>query len=444
LVPNDSQLRVRSRTGAGALAGRLPGDAAFWMIGVVCGFVLFAASAPSPLYPVYQAAWHFSAATLTVIFAVYAFALLVALLVAGSISDHVGRRPTLLFALFGEAIATVLFALANGVDWLVVARILQGLATGIATGTLTATLLDLQPRGHAGWAPLTSTVAPSTGLAVGALGAGLAVQYGPAPRHLIFWVLTAIFLLAVLGALLMPETVEFDPAWRRSLRLRVGVPQPARAAFVDIAPIIVAAWALSGLYLSLGASLTETLLHSSNRMVGSLPIVALTGAGTISSVIVRRWSARRSILVGSIILIGGVSGTLAGIAGHQGWLFIAGTAIAGAGFGPAFTGTLRTLSPLVDSHERAGLLAAIYIVCYLAFSIPALVAGVLVERLGLLRTGTGYGIAVIVVATAAVAEFVRSGHGSTPLHPASIPTCAPCPGSIPAFADHHPVAAVAG
>src|SRR5207248_3538921 len=112
----------------------------------VLGALLFASSVPSPLYVVYQREWGFSAITLTSVFAVYALALLGALLVVGSISDHVGRRPTLLAALAVEIVAMLAFAGASGVRWLLVARILQGVATGTALGAISAALLDLQPR----------------------------------------------------------------------------------------------------------------------------------------------------------------------------------------------------------------------------------------------------------------------------------------------------------
>src|SRR5918911_198 len=69
---------------------------AFWLVAATLGFLLFASSAPSPLYVVYQAKWHFSPITLTSVFAVYVVALLAALVVAGSLSDRVGRRPVLL------------------------------------------------------------------------------------------------------------------------------------------------------------------------------------------------------------------------------------------------------------------------------------------------------------------------------------------------------------
>jgi len=72
---------------------RLGRAAAFWFLSATLGLLLFASSAPSPLYIVYQQRWGFSEITLTSVFAIYALALLLALLIAGAVSDHVGRRP---------------------------------------------------------------------------------------------------------------------------------------------------------------------------------------------------------------------------------------------------------------------------------------------------------------------------------------------------------------
>jgi MFS family permease len=394
-------------TEAPAGSRAVPARWAFWLVGGLFGFLLFASSSPSPLYPVYQAAWGFSAGTLTVIFAMYAFALLVALLVAGSVSDHVGRRPALLAALATEALSMVLFATASGIGWLVAARLLQGLATGVATGTLSAALLDLQPADRPGWASLANTVAPSAGLSLGAIGTGAAVQYGPAPRQLVFWLLTGVFLVALVGVAMMPETVPYRPGWTRTLRPRISVPTPARSAFWVLAPSIVGAWALSGLYSSLGPSLMITLVHTHDRLVTALPLAALTGGGMVSAVLTRDWSTRRSLLVGTSVLVAGVAVTLPGIAVGNVGLLLGGSAVAGIGFGPGFTGVVRLLSTLVGPVERAGLLAAVYATAYLAFGLPAVVAGFATNAVGLRHTAEVYAVVVLVLAGAAGLEYAR-------------------------------------
>src|SRR5438128_2513988 len=66
---------------------------------LVVGLGLFASVTPSPLYRTYSVLWHFSPLTLTLIYAAYAFGVLASLLLAGGVSDGVGRlavrRPRL-------------------------------------------------------------------------------------------------------------------------------------------------------------------------------------------------------------------------------------------------------------------------------------------------------------------------------------------------------------
>jgi MFS family permease len=77
--------------------------------------LLAASSAPTPLYPTYQAAWDFSALTTTVVFGVYAITFLAALLTVGRLSDHIGRRPVLLAGIAGNVLALAIFVDAHSV-----------------------------------------------------------------------------------------------------------------------------------------------------------------------------------------------------------------------------------------------------------------------------------------------------------------------------------------
>ena len=62
---------------AGEHSGRTaPSRAAFWLVAGVFCLLFFAAGAPTPLYGIYRAQLRFSATTLTAVFAVYAFVLL--------------------------------------------------------------------------------------------------------------------------------------------------------------------------------------------------------------------------------------------------------------------------------------------------------------------------------------------------------------------------------
>src|SRR5262249_42523013 len=118
------------------VAMRLSRPAAFVLQASIILSFLAGSSAPTPLYAVYQAAWGFSPVTVTFVFGIYALAVLVALLVAGALSDHVGRRPVLFAATVLQAVTMIVFATADGVGALIIARVLQGLATGAAAGAV--------------------------------------------------------------------------------------------------------------------------------------------------------------------------------------------------------------------------------------------------------------------------------------------------------------------
>src|SRR5262249_23483226 len=181
---------------------------AFALVAAIIGLALFASGTPSPLYATYRELWGFSPAVLTLVYATYAFGVLAALILAGRISDEVGRRPVLLVALGTLTVTTVLFMVADSVVWLFFARGLQGLATGAALGAASAALLDLHPRRDPAGVGLTNGVGSAGGMGLGVLVSAAFVQLLPAPRVLPYVALFVLFVIAFIGVLAMPEPVE--------------------------------------------------------------------------------------------------------------------------------------------------------------------------------------------------------------------------------------------
>jgi len=344
-----------------AVQGILPRGIAFWVLGGVFFALAFSAGAPSSLYRVYQHEWRFSASTLTAVFAVFALVLLVTLLFFGSLSDYLGRRRVIVAGLAFNAAACALFLSAHAVGLLFAGRALQGVATGVASGALGAALIELQPEGS-GLGPLVTSSAPSMGLAVGALATSALVQYAPDPTRLVWWLLLGASAVGVVAVLAMPEPGTRRPGVLGSLRPRVSVPREARGAFAAAVPCLVAVWALGGLYLSLGPSLVAELLGSQNRLWGGLVIFLLSGIGAVAAVLCHSANPPAGMLVGSLVLLAGVAVTFAAIATTTAAAFLAGSVVAGVGFGVAYLGAYRTAVAPAAPGERAGLIAAIYIV----------------------------------------------------------------------------------
>ena len=362
-----------------------------------------AASAPTPLYVVYQKEWGFTDTTLTLIFAVYVVGLIGSLLVLGALSDHVGRRPLLAAAIALEAVAFVLFIIAGDVTVLLVARVVQGIATGAAFSTLGATLVDLNPPHAPGRAGLVNGVAPISGLAVGSVGCGALVQFAPAPTHLVFALLLVGIGFAGLVIASMPETSARRAGAVASLIPTLGIPARLRPDVFGIVPIIVASWALGGLYLSLGPSVAAGLFGLHNHLIGGLVVTLLCGAGALTAFALRAWPTDRVLWISAIMLAGGTALTFAGVEAHTVALAAAGTVVAGIGFGGSALASFGTLARIAAPGERSELLAFALVIAYLAFSLPALAAGYASTRFGLHTTTVVYSLGVVATALIALA-----------------------------------------
>jgi predicted MFS family arabinose efflux permease len=382
---------------------RLPKSVAFYLQVSMLVSLLGAASAPTPLYRVYQSDWGFSPISITVVFGVYALAVLGALLTVGSLSDHIGRRPVLLSAIVIQVASLVVFTTAGSVTELLIARVIQGLSTGAAIGALGAGLLDIdRAKGT-----VANGVGAVSGTASGALGSALIVQFLPEPTHLVYLVLIAIFVLQGLGVTLMRETATPKSGALASLRPQLAVPPEARRPLLLVAPALVAVWALAGFYGSLGPTLVHVVTASNSVVLGGLSLFALAASAAVTLFVIRGMSARAVMLLGTSSLVLGVGMTLLAINHASAAGFFVGTAVAGVGFGAGFQGALRSVLPLAALHERAGVLSAIYVVCYLAMGLPAVGAGFLVEHLGVLTTAREYGVIVMVLAALAFVDVAR-------------------------------------
>jgi hypothetical protein len=365
-------------------------------------------AAPTPHYQQYQEVYGISPFILTVVFAAYVLSLLTALLTVGSLSDYVGRRPAILAALVMNIAAMVMFMTAGSATALVVARSVQGFATGLATATLGATILDTAPRRGS----VLNSITAFSGLTAGSLGAAVLVTYAPDPRQLVYVILLALSALEAVVLWQMPETATSRPGALASLRPHVSVPVQARRALAVVTPVTIASWALGGFYFSLMPSLVRVATGINLPVVGGLVVAALTLSAVVSVLSFGTASPHRLLRGGIVVLASGVAITLAGIDARLVWLMLAGSVVAGSGFGAVLSGTIRTVMPLAKAEERAGLLSAFYVEGYLSFGLPAVLTGIAAPMVGLTAAAQVYGTAVVLMALASMAAIMMSREGS--------------------------------
>ncbi|MFE9453490.1 MFS transporter [Streptomyces sp. NPDC006739] len=377
--------------------GRLPAlcrRGAFPLYASVLVALLAASSAPPPLYALHQAAWHFSAMTLTVVFSTYALSLLLVLLTAGTLSDHLGRGPVLAGALLAEAVAMAVFATAQGVPGLIAARILQGLATSAAG----AALLDFPRR--PGRATAANGITLVTGMALGVLAATALVQYAPA--RTVYLLLLLLFTAQAAAPLLAPETAHPHPGARRSLRPAVTVAPASRPALALATPGIVAAWALGGFYSSLGPSLARLIAPHAARATGGLLFFTMTAAAGLAARALPAREPRRCRAADP-----GSPADPERPPSAQPALAVRRRRGGGRGLRRRHPGSSAPAAAPGRPGRTRRHARRHYVLSYLAMSIPAVLAGLLTHVYGLQTAVSLYAVTVVLLALTGLTRAVR-------------------------------------
>ena len=373
--------------------------------------ILVAAGAPTPLLPLYQHQWGFAPWVLTLAFGIYAFALLISILVFGSLSDHVGRRPLMIAALGVDLVAMLMFLFAPDIGWVIAARIVQGVATGAASSALSAAVVELAPERFKKLGAQMTSMAPLGGLAIGALFAGLLAEFATNAAFEVWFVLAVVMAAGTVVAVFTPETATPKPGAVKSLNPRISLPRQVRRLYWTTVPGIVGGFTTMTLFMGLVPALLVAVFGVRSPIVGSLLAFVALGASTVASAFSSGVKAPRLRLAGTSAMVAGAVLFVGSIGATSLPLLWAAAVVGGAGIGASFAGTTRGLVPEVAPHERAGLFTAIFFVGYLAMGTSAIVAGIFIGIAGAAATAVGFGVfnaVVTLIGAIAIARLNRS------------------------------------
>jgi MFS family permease len=366
-----------------------------------------ASGAPTPLLIVWQDEWGFPDSLIALAFAIYAFTFLVALLVGGSLSDHLGRKPVILVSLVAALGSIAMFLLAPSIEWVIAARAVNGVAVGVVTAAYTAALVELaKPGSRVG--PIVAAASPVGGLGLGALLGGVAVElWGRHGDEVLFSVVGVLIVAGLVFTFFVPETTTRTPGVLRSLVPQVVVPPTARAFFVRMLPILIAAWATGALFLGLAPTVVHGLLHVDSGLVDGV-----TGAihgifVSVGSVVFGTRAVTRGLRFGATGMVLGLVLVVAGVATGQLALVWIGGVVEALAVGSTNSAIFRGLAPLAPEHQRAGTFAAVYVVAYLVLGGASVIAGQLIEPLGLFPTILGWTLLIVVLAAIGLAIQLR-------------------------------------
>ena len=372
----------------------------------------------TPMLLVYSHAMGLSTGTLEALFGAYAVGLIPGLLIAGPLSDAKGRRPVVIPAAALSLLASLtLVSGAHTVALLFVGRLLAGVGAGAVFGAGTAWLREasLPPLGDAGPATAArrAAVAMTLGFALGPLISGLVAQWAPQPRLTAYLPHIAIMVAVLAAASAAPETVSATPG--RRLRLSVpGVRHPRFRRHVGpMAPWVFAAPAVAFALLPsvLGAN------HATDGVALTAAITALVAlAGVLIQPVARRLEARAGGVNAGTVGLGVVCAGLVLSAGAaqagQIWMLVPCGLVLGAAYGLILVAGLLEVQRLAQDGGLAGLTAAFYVLTYLGFAAPYLLA--------LASHAVGYPLLLTVTAALAavtamlVQRNTRSGASAKP------------------------------
>ncbi|GHE97174.1 MFS transporter [Streptomyces griseoluteus] len=355
---------------------------------------------PTPLYGLYRERIGFSELIVTVVFAVYAVGVIVALLLAGGASDVLGRRPVLVVALVLSALSAVCFLLEGGLPLLCLGRVLSGFSAGLFSGTGTAAVLDLAPPGRRGRAALAATAANMGGLGLGPLVSGVLAEYAPRPLTLPFLVHLALLAVALVVTLLLAETVHHEGA-RPPLRPQgMRVPPEVHGVFGPCALAAFAGFSLLGLFTAVApAFLTETLGEHNLAVTGAV-VFSVFCASTGGQLLMGRIGARAALPWGCAVLAAGLVLVGTSLLVESLPLLLIGALTGGAGQGMAFRAGLTAVGAAAPEEHRGATISAFFVVAYLGISLPVVGVGALTVGLGVRGAGIVFTACVIVLVVA--------------------------------------------
>jgi MFS family permease len=376
----------------------------FWLV-VGAQILLFAGSNfPTPLFPIYEQRYGFGSGVVTLLFGVYVVALVPTMLALGRVADRIGRRPLLVAGIAITVVSSIAFAAAQNLAWLFAGEIIYGIGGGMVMACVAVAIRELHPKQHVAGGALAASVAAAAGLTLGPLVSGLLASYTPWPTvspYVLDIVLAALLATALVR---IPETrpARPDELPRTSI---IHIPADIRGAFVATALAGAAGFMAVGWVFGLSPSyLHEELhIHITQPVVAGLFAALVVFTNGAAQLVLRRHHSAGALRISLGAVVVGMGVMAASTTVNFLAIALVGAVIAGAGAGISQMNAMATIQRIAPTHARGGVTSTYFTACYLAMSVPVIVAGELADRFGLgVVTGWYFAALAVLAGTALV------------------------------------------
>src|ERR1700726_616721 len=382
----------------------------FWVAAGVVAHTLWTSAAPAMTYSLFSPEWHLTPPFTPGAFAIYPIVVAAVLVGFGDVSDYVGRRTAMLWGVGASLVGTLLFALAPDVLWLFAGRAFMGIGVGLTAGPSTAAMVEFSGQEAVKRAATITTAAQSVGFAAALLLGGALVQYAPLPTRLNFWVLSAVLAALFAAAWFFPRRTgsEAHGRWRPKTPF---IPKRLRNVFAVATAAVTTAYTHGVLILSLGSQVARDLVGSPNALVNGATLSLFAIASAVVGIGAKRLQPRAAMTGGAAASALGMVLLAAAVAHHHLPVFLAATAISGAGYSLLFFGGLERINSAAPAEHRGGALSAIYLLSYVSLGTVSLLLGSVATAHGLgfaVNLGAGV-ISLFSVITVALVAMTRPG-----------------------------------
>jgi len=280
--------------------------------------------------------------------------------IQGALSDRFGRRPVVLLSNFGLGLDYIVMALAPDVAWLVVGRVISGMASS-SFSTAGAYIADVTPPAQRAAAFGKIGMVFGLGFIIGpALGGWL----GAIDPRLPFWGAAALSLTnACYGFFVLPESLSSEKrtpfTWRRANPVGSLVLLRSHHELVGLATVAFLGYlahtvlpSMSVLYMGYHYGWGPAAV---GLVMAGVGVAAMIVQGGLIGPITNRFGERRTVLMG--LLCGSVGFSVYGLA-PEGWIFCLGIPVM-AFWGLTGPATQSLMTRRISSSEQGQLQGAI-------------------------------------------------------------------------------------
>lgn len=370
---------------------------AFRWVAYVLSVTSFAAAVPSPLYPVYEHSFGFSAGVLGLVFAAYTPGVLLMLFLIAPQAERTGRKKLLYLGMVLTAVGAIVFSLAPNVQGLALGRFISGMAVGSTTSVATASMNDLEPNHDPHHVARVAVAVNFGGFALGVALSGLVVQFGPLPTHLVYLLPVLASGIGVAAVHSTPETAS-ERSSEGPYRIQtIAVPLGVRRPFWVAAGGIAACYSIYGFFAALVPSFVRSVLMDPGADAVGGVLALMFGLVAITQLTTAQIRDRRALLVGFPLMIGALV-SLVIILPFATWrLLLPVTAVLGVAVGLTFMGSTTLVDRIAPEIGRGETLAGFYAAGYLALAVPTIGIAEASEGIGLTAAGVLFGSILAVV-----------------------------------------------